>query len=87
MRVLQMRLTKSWPVLPAVATMLITVQIATALHYLPITPLSFGLIVLGTLFTTINFVFNIANHVSFRRSGFEGLISIAIIWVIALWMN
>ena len=87
MRVYQMRLSEQWPVLPAVGTMLITAQMAAALHYLPINPLSFGLIILGTLYTTVNFHINLTQKVSLRRAGFEGGISIAIIWLIALWMN
>ncbi len=87
MRVLQMRLSQDWPVLPAIGCMLITVQIAAALHYLPINPLSYGLIILGTLFSTVNLILNFEQHVSLRRAGVEGLISIAIIWLIAIWMN
>lgn len=87
MRVLQMRLSEQWPVLPALGSMLVTSQMAAVLHYLPINPLSYGLIVLGTLYAAVNFVVNIANKTSFRRSGFEALISLAMIWLIALWMN
>ncbi|MEJ2759238.1 MAG: hypothetical protein P8046_12220, partial [Anaerolineales bacterium] len=87
MRVFQLRLSEPWPILPAVGTMLITAQMAAALHYLPINPLSYGLIILGTLYTTVNFILNLAQNASLRRAGFEGLLSIAIIWLIAIWMN
>lgn len=87
MRVLQMRLSEQWPVLPAIGCMLITSQMAAALHYLPITPLSYGLVILGTLFVVVNFILNIANKASLRRSGFEAVISILIIWILALWIN
>lgn len=87
MRVLQMRLSEQWPVLPAIGCMLVTSQMAAAIHYLPITPLSYGLVILGTLFVVVNFILNIANKTSFRRSGFEAILSIVIIWLIALWLN
>lgn len=87
MRVFQLQLEKDWPVLPSFFTMLVVTQIASALHYLPITPLSFGLIMLGALYFTINFTIGLELGTNPKRAVFESLIPMVIIWTIAIWIN
>jgi hypothetical protein len=87
MRVFQLQIQREWPLLPSLACLLVTSQLAAALHYLPITPLSYGLILLGALYFTINFTINLEQGVSQRRAAVEGIIPLLLIWLVALWIN
>lgn len=87
MRVFQLQLDQDWPLLPSLTCLLVTSQIAATMHYLPISPLSYGLIILGVLYFTINFTINLEQGVKLRRAAIEGLIPLIIIWVVALWIN
>lgn len=86
-RIFQLQLEKEWPLLPSLATMLMVTQIATVLHYLPVSSLSFGLILLGALYFTITFTIGVENGTNPRRAAVEGLIPMLLVWVIALWIN
>lgn len=87
MRVFQLQLEKDWPVLSSLASLLVVSQIAATLHYLPITPLSYSLILLGTLYFTINFTINLEQGSRPRRAAIEGIIPLVVIWIVALWIN
>lgn len=87
MRILQLNLPEQWPLLASAGCTLVTVQLATALHYLPVTPLSFGLILLGALYALINLVINLSQDVPLNRAGLEATISVLIIWLVAIWIN
>jgi len=87
MRVFQLHMEREWQYLPALSCLVVTSQLAAGLHYLPITPLSYGLILLGTLYFSINFAINLDQGVIPRRAAFEGIIPLLIIWVVALWIN
>lgn len=87
MRVFQFQSEQEWPMLPSLVCLLVTAQFAAALHYLPISPLSHGLILTGTIYFTINFILSIDRGVSTRRSVIESIIPLLIIWLVAIWIN
>ena len=87
MRILQLNLSEQWPVLASTGCTLVTVQLATALHYLPVTPLSYGLVLLGTLYALINFITNLFLDVQLKRASLEAVVSVILIWVVAVWIN
>jgi len=55
LRVLHVRHSKRWAVLPAAAVFLILGELAAGLHYWPLSSLSFGLALLGPLYALIEF--------------------------------
>ena len=87
MRVFQLQLDQNWPILPSLACLLITSQIATTFHYLPVSSLSYGLVLLGALYFPINFTINLDQGVNPKRAVVEGVIPLLIIWLVALWLN
>jgi len=86
MRVLQLQTQTEWPVIPAVASALITSQIAAALHYLPISPLSHGLFLFAVLYFIINFNTNLIAGNPIRQAVIESIVPLIIISGFALWI-
>jgi hypothetical protein len=76
-----------WYFYHSFACLIILSQLATALHYLPVSPLSFGLFLLGALYATINFISNIINERLIRIVVFESISAMAVLWIIGLWLN
>jgi hypothetical protein len=87
MRIFQLQTNLSWPILEAAACTLMIAQLATALHYLPVTPISFGLLVMGALFSMINFILNIEREIGLLRSVIEAVIPSVLTVILALWLN
>ena len=87
MRILQLQTGKQWPVLESSASLLVIVQFGAVLHYLPLTPLPYGILVLGTMFSVVNFVINLQNKVSLTRAAIEAAVSFVLTAIIALWLN
>ena len=86
MRVLQLQTQTEWPVIQAAASVLLTSQIAAALHYLPISPLSHGLFLFAVLYFTINFNTNLMSGNPIRQAVIESVVPLVIISGFALWL-
>lgn len=87
LRVIQLQIKGRWSFLLASASMLVTLQITAALHYLPIQPLSTSLILLGMLYSTTNFAVNLEQNNSLRRSALEAGAPLILLLSIAIWLN
>ena len=87
MRILQLQTQLPWPVLEATSCMLVISQLAAVLHYLPVTPISHGLLILGALFSTVNFIINIERKIDIVRSLIEAAIPSILTVILALWLN
>lgn len=86
-RVILLQIKRQQSILLATASMLVTLQITAAMHYLPIQPLSASLILLGTLYATTNFSVNIEQDNPFRRALIEAGAPLLLLLSIALWLN
>jgi hypothetical protein len=80
LRTLRLRQPEAWMVLEAGLITLITVQIATALHYLPLTPVRFGLALLGPAYSLTNLFGNLADGETIRQALVEPVVVLALIW-------
>ena len=87
MRILQLQTKLAWPVLEATACLLMIAQLATAMHYLPVTAISFGIMIMGALFSMVNFILNIEREIKFRRSLIEAAIPSILTIILAIWLN
>ena len=87
MRILQLQTDKAWPVLESAACLLVIAQLGSALHYLPISPLAYGILILGTLFSMVNFIINLTNKISLTRALIEAAIPFVLTIITALWLN
>lgn len=87
LRILQLKYSERWLIPYALTCMAVTAQLAGALHYLPITPLSYGLFLLGGLYATISLMLNIVQEPFNTRMLTEPLAVFFILWSIAIWIN
>ncbi len=87
LRILQLQGIRTATWLYALGGMLLTIQVSTSLHYLPLGALPHGIIVFGSLYTAINFVLNIEQDISLRRSALEAGIPLVLIVLLALYLN
>ncbi|KAA3648767.1 MAG: hypothetical protein DWQ07_00810 [Chloroflexi bacterium] len=83
LRAIHLRLNEwQWP--QALAAGLIASQLAAALHYLPVAPIAYGLILLGPVYAITSFTINHSQGQSIRQAAIEPGIVVILLWVIAL---
>lgn len=85
LRTFQLRFYGLWAFLEAGTIALICGQIASALHYWPISPISFGLVLLGPTYMLTSFITNLAEGESIMQAIIEPGIILTIFWGIAYW--
>lgn len=69
----------------AIAIAVIAGQLATALHYWALSPIGFGLALLGPSYGLTNFVGNLTDGRSVRHAAIEPALIWLGIWMIAIW--
>ncbi len=74
----------TWDISWAVVSAFIVTQLAAALHYWPVSPLQFGLILLGVLYALTGLTLNVREQVSLRRVALELLLGLGAFWTVAL---
>jgi hypothetical protein len=84
LRVIQLRAEKPWAVPQALASLVVVAQLTAALHYFPISPTGFGLVLLGALYALNNFILNLEQGFSTRQAILEPLIALLVLWGLAL---
>lgn len=87
LRAINLRLHKGWLLPETVVIVLIAAQTSAALHYLPISPISFGLILLGLVYALIIFVVNYAQAALMKLAILESLYILAIVWALAYFLG
>ncbi len=84
LRALYLRLGGRWCVGWSLAIGLVVAQIATGLHYWPLPPLSFGLVMLGPAYALTNLAGSIEEGRPLRSAWIEPVIMMALMWGLAL---
>lgn len=69
--------------LPLLGVTLISVEIAGALHYFPLSAISFGLALLGALYALNSFLFSLADGNSEKEAIKEPLVTLILFWALA----
>ena len=87
LRTLRMRFPRRWAFLPAGVVTFVTIQIASALHYWPITPASFGLALLGPVYALTNLVGNLDEGEPLTQAAIEPVVVLALIWIAAYFIR
>jgi len=85
LRALHLRLAERWEFAWATGIGLVCTQFAAALHYWPLAPIQFGLVVLGSLYSLTGLAINIGEGMAVRRAIVEALIVLVLLWV-AAWL-
>lgn len=84
LRTLRLRLPDRWCYREAGLVALITVQLAAALRYWPLTPVAFALALLGPAYALTNLLGNLADKEPLRQALVEPAFVLIFIWAIAL---
>ena len=87
LRILRLRSSGKWEYAWALGIGLICVQLAASLHYWPITPIQFGLLLIGPLYGLINLAINLGDNIPTRRAAFETAIVTALCWSLAIFIR
>ncbi len=87
LRSLHLRLNERWEYAWAVGIGLVAAQLGSALHYLPLTPVRFGLALLAPLYALTVLAVNLAEGNPFRRALLEPTIMLALFWGLAIWFR
>jgi hypothetical protein len=87
LRSINLRLHAGWLVPETIVIALIAMQISAALHYLPVPPISFGLILLGLVYALITFVVNYAQAALMRLAILESVYIVVIVWSLAFFLR
>lgn len=87
LRTLHLRLPERWAFLEAGMISVVIAQIAAALHYWPISPVSYGLILLGPAYALTSLVYNLMGGMRPRQAITEPLIVLLILWGLTLWID
>ena len=87
LRIIHLRLNERWMYAWAIGIALITTQLGSALHYWPLTPVQFGLAVLGPVYSLTNLAVSLVEDVPLRRAVIEPAIILALLWGMAILLT
>lgn len=87
LRNLNLRLNGRWCILWSVGIALIVTQVAAALHYWPLSPLRYGLIILGLGYAIASVAGSIEEGLSWRELWFEPTVMLAVLWGLAIGLK
>jgi hypothetical protein len=83
LRTLHLRLNERWEFAWALGIGLIGMQLGSALHYWPLTPVRFGLILLGPLYALTSLAVGLSEGNPFRRAVIEPIVMLVLVWGLA----
>jgi hypothetical protein len=87
LRTLHLRLNERWEVNWALGIAVIEAQVAAALHYFPLSPIRYGLVLLGPIYALTLLAVSLAEGNPFRRAFAEPLVMLGILWGLAVWFH
>lgn len=87
LRIFNLRHPGRWLIPQALTVAVIIGQVTFGLHYLPLPPISFGLIATGTVYGLISLVGDLFRGRRFRQAVTEPAIVFAILMIFALWIR
>jgi len=87
LRILYLRVHGKWEYAWSLGISLVCVQLAAGLHYWPLTPVQFGLLLIGPLYGLINFVINLGENIPMQRAILGPSIVTALCWGLAVFLR
>ncbi len=76
-----------WKPLEAIMIALVIGQVTAALHYWPLSPIAFGLAVLGPAYALTSLITGLAHGETLRQALLEPVLVLIFAWVGALWIR
>ena len=87
LRILHLRLTGRWEYAWSLGIAFVCVQIASGLHYWPLSPIQFGLMMIGSLYGLTSLAVNLGEDQPARRAVIEPTIVIGLCWGLAIFIQ
>ncbi len=87
LRTLHLRLNERWEVAWAFGIAVVVTQLGAALHYLPLTPVRYGLALLGPVYALTILSVSLAEGNPFRRAFVEPAVMLAILLGLMIWFR
>ena len=87
LRILNLRVSGRWEFAWSLGIGIICIQLASGLHYWPLTPVQFGLLLVGPLYALINLAINLSENISTLRSIMEPSIVTALCCGLAIFIR
>ncbi len=87
LRTLHLRLGGKWAIAQSGIIALICAQISASLHYMPLSPISFGLVLLAPTYALTSLIANLAEGKNLRQAIVEPGLIFALLLLAALWLG
>jgi hypothetical protein len=87
LRILHLHISGRWEYAWSIGIGLVCIQIAAGLHYWPLTPIQFGLMLTGPLYGLVNLVINLGENIPARRAYLGTAIVTALCWGLAIFVR
>lgn len=87
LRALNLRLQGRWMILQALVVAIIGGQITAAVHYWPLSPVVFGLVLLGPIYGLTSMLAALAEGEAIQQAIIEPITVILIVWGTAIWIG
>lgn len=87
LRILRLRLSGVWEYAWAIGIAFACVQVAAGLHYWPLSPVQFGLMLVGPLYGLVNLAVNLEEGLMAPRASLEPAIMTALAWGLAIFIR
>lgn len=87
LRSLHLRLNERWEFGWALVIALISMQLAAGLYFWPLTPIRFGLIMLGPAYALSGLAVSLLEGESLRRAIVEPAVTLSLFWGLAFWLG
>ena len=84
LRILHLRSSGKWEFVWALGIGLVCIQIASGFHYWFLTPVQFGLLLVGPLYGLVNLAINLSENIPAQRAAMEPSIITALCWGLAI---
>lgn len=84
LRIVHLRLSGRWEYAWSVGIAFVCIQIAAGLHYLPLSPIQFGLMLVGLLYSLTSFGMNLLEDQPARRAILEPAVIVSLCWGLAI---
>lgn len=87
LRILYLRMSGKWEFAWALGISLVCAQLAAGLHYWPLTPIQFGLLLIGPLYGLVNLAINLHENIPARRAVLGSSMVAALCWGLAIFIR
>jgi len=87
LRILHLRLSGKWEYAWALGIGLVCIQLATGFYYWPLSPIQFGLLLIGPLYGLVSLAINLGENIPAKRALLEPAIVTALCWGLSVFIH